>query len=53
MNYRKSQFSKDLLYFRLTYGHCDICATLYAIVKFMPLVLLMAQVAETHIYKWI
>ena len=27
MNYRRSQFSKDFPYFRLSYGHCDICAT--------------------------
>ena len=26
MNYPRSQFSKHLLNFRLSYGHCDICA---------------------------
>ena len=40
MNYPRSQFSKSLNYFRLG----------IAIVKFMPLVPLMAQVEETQMY---
>ena len=41
MNYPRFRFSKYLDYFRMR-----------SIVKFDPLVPLIAQLAEKHIYKW-